>query len=465
MTAFYNSGHFALDRQRGRWYPLIDHPTQLELIKAVPNGIRFPLVPAGRRSGKTERFKRFIVKQAYKRPGMYFAGAPTYGQAKKIFWKDLKDFALTSILSKRPAESDLIIFLDNGSEIHVIGFDNPTRFEGIPWDGGGIDEFANIRPEAWEANIYPALNTVNPLRPDYRAWCWLLGVPDGLNHYYDLCTAAEQGLDPAFKVFHWKSAEILPPDVIATLKRTMSAKQFKQEFEASFETASGRIYEEYSQANHTTSTIAPHEQLLWMHDQNYTPLSSAIGVRRHAKGEAKNKPGGLLYLLDEIVLTSAVSKQSAIEFVERYKNHKNKHVILYGDSAGKAGEKHGHNSDYTDIEAVLKQHGWQVTRRIKAANPGIKDRQNAVRAKIRSADGNLSLFVNPSKAPFCEKGLATVQLKPGSSFQEDQSNQYQHITTAIGYCIEYEWPIRVIKEEKPRVAVPNKNFYNRLGGL
>ena len=423
--------NLALDRQVARWYPLIDHPVQLALVDAVPSGVRFPLVPAGRRSGKTERFKRFLSKQASKVAGQYFAAAPTHDQAKKIFWDDLKAFTLSSIHPKRPSESDRIIFLPNGSEIHVIGLDKPQRIEGVPWKGGGIDEFGDIKPDAWETNIFPALNTVNPLEPDYRPWCWLLGVPEGLNHYYDLCVRAESGADPNFAVFHWKSADILPPDVIAAVKRAMSAKQFRQEFEASFETASGRIYEDYSKANHTTAGIEPHEQLLWMHDQNYTPLSSAVGVRR----------GDDLLLLDEIVLTSAVSKQSAMEFVEKFKDHANKHVLLYGDPAGRAGEKHGHSSDYTDIEDVLRANGWQYTRRVKPAAPAIKDRQNAVRAKICTADGHRSLYVNPIAAPWCDKGLATVQLKEGSAFQEDQSNKYQHITTAIGYCVDREWPV------------------------
>jgi hypothetical protein len=388
-------------------------------------------VPAGRRSGKTERFKRFLVKQANKVPGAYFAAAPTHDQAKKIFWDDLKAFSLSAAHSKRPSESDRIIFLPGGSEIHVIGLDKPQRIEGIPWKGGGIDEFADIKPKAWEANILPALNTVNPLDPEYRAWCWLLGVPDGLNHYYDLCEKANLGIDPNFKVFHWKSAEILPPDVIEAMKRAMSARQFKQEFDASFETAGGRIYEDYGKHNYTDETIQPHEQLLWMHDQNFTPLSSAIGVRR----------GNDLYLLHEIVLTSAVSKQSALEFIEKYKDHQNKHVLIYGDPAGRAGEKHGHRSDYTDIEDVLKSSGWKYTRKVKPAAPSIKDRQNAVRAKILTASGESSLFVNRLTAPWCHKGLSTVQLKEGSTFQEDQANQYQHITTAIGYCIDVEWPV------------------------
>ncbi len=429
-----NTGNLMLDRQLARWYKLKDHPVQLALMAAVPSGIRFPLVPAGRRSGKTERFKRFLVKQATAYSGPYFAAAPTHAQAKKIFWDDLKAFTLSSMHSRRPSESDLIIYLENGSEIHVIGLDKPQRIEGIPWTGGGIDEFADVKPDAWEANILPALNTVNPTMPDYRAWCWLLGVPDGLNHYYDLCQQAETGQDPNFRVFHWKSAEILPPDVMDAMKRAMSPKQFKQEFEASFETASGRIYEDYGKHNQTSATIEPHEQLMWMHDQNFTPLSSAIGVRRNN--------GKDLYLLDEIVLTSAISRQAAVEFVERYKEHKNKHVLIYGDPAGKAGEKHGHASDYTDIEAVLKAAGWRYTRKVKPAHPAIKDRQNAVRAKILTASGESSLFVNPVTAPWCHKGLATVQLQEGSTFQEDQKNQYQHITTAIGYCVDVEWPAK-----------------------
>lgn len=440
MSDAISTGNYALDRQLARWYKLKDHPVQLSLIDAVANGIRFPLVPAGRRSGKTERFKRFLVKQANRVVGMYFAAAPTHAQAKKIFWDDLKKFTLSTTHAKKPSESDLIIYLPNGSEIHVIGLDKPQRIEGIPWTGGGIDEFADVKSESWEANIYPALNTINPTRPDYRAWCWLLGVPDGLNHYYDLCQAAESGVSEQYKVFHWTTEEIFP-EMAAEARKIMSEKQYNQEFKASFETANGKIYEDYSKENYTDEIIQPHEQLHWMHDQNFTPLSSSVAVIR-GKDD--------IYILDEIVLISAVSRQSAMEFVDKFRNHKKKHVKIYGDPAGRAGEKHGHNSDYNDIEDVLKAHGWTYERRVKLAHPAIKDRQNSVRAKIRTADGHRSLFVNPVTAPWSHKGLATVQLQKGSAFQEDQKNQYQHITTAIGYFVDYLYPV----SNKPVLNIP-----------
>jgi hypothetical protein len=440
-------------RELDRWYKLIDHPVQAALVAAVANGVRFPVVPAGRRSGKTERAKRFVAKMAMKNPAeMYFIGAPTRDQVKKIYWNDMKKLCMTSLCAKPPSESDLIIFMDNGTQIQLIGLDRPERIEGVFWSGGVIDEIADIKGEAWEANIRPALDTFNPTRPEYKAWCWLIGVPDGLNHYYEMAQYAENANDPEWECFHWKSSEILPASTIAAAKRQMSAKQYKQEYEADFVGATGRIYEDYCKDNHTSETIQPHEQLMWMHDQNYTPLSSAIGVRRN---EGKD-----LYLLDEIVLTSAVSKQAALEFVEKFKNHHNKNVLIYGDPAGQAGEKHGHASDYTDIEGVLRANGWTFQRKVKAAHPAIKDRQNAVRAKIATADGHISLYVNPITAKWCDKGLATVQLQKGSTFQEDQTNQYQHITTAIGYCIDVEWPI-LFKKEVSVVPLPTANHFNR----
>lgn len=419
---------YATKRELSRWYKLKDHHVQNDLVK---DSVRFKVVPAGRRSGKTERFKRYLVKQAMANPGMpYFAAAPTRDQAKRIFWADLKTLSLSSLHQRPPSETELIIYLPNKSTISVLGLDKPERIEGVFWAGGGIDEFGDLKENAWGEHIAPALDTYNPTMPDYRAWCWLFGVPEGLNHYYDRYQYAKTANDPDWKAYTWFSSDILPESTIEAAKRSLSARQFRQEYEASFETAEGRIYEDYSQENVAAERILEHEELLWCHDQNFTPLSSAIAVIRESK----------VFILDEIVLTSAVSKQLALEFVEKYRSHKNKKVKIYGDPAGRAGEKHGHASDYTEIEKILRDNGWSYQRKIKNAAPAIKDRQNAVRAKICNALGERSLFVNSSSAPWTHKGLATTQLQAGSAFQEDQKNPYQHITTAIGYMIDVEFP-------------------------
>ncbi len=408
------------------------HPVQDRLKTAVERGVRFPVVPAGRRSGKSEIIKRKIAKFAMDRKNagkLFFLAAPTRDQVRRIFWDDMKLMTFSPVHKKRPSESHLTLFMPSGAEIQLIGMDKPERFEGTEWHGGALDEIANIKENAWAENILPALNTVNPTNPDYRAFCYLIGVPEGLTHYYEMAEYAKTANDPNWELFHWVSADILPPDVIEDARRVMSEKQFKQEFEASFETAGGRIYDDYGQDNYTDREIKPHEQLWWCHDQNFTPMSSAVCVN----------DGKAIYILDEIILTSAVSRQTAVEFVEKFKDHKNKHVIIYGDPAGRAGEKHGHASDYIEIEKVLKASGWTFKRKVARKHPAIKNRQNAVRAKIRNAAGEVSLFVNPSKAKYAHKGLSTCQVKEGSTFQEEET-EYQHITTAIGYMIHVEYP-------------------------
>ena len=419
-----------------RWYKLKPLQIQLDLIY---DDVRFKVVPAGRRSGKTERAKRFIIKTALRNPDeTYFVAAPTRDQVKKIYWADIKRLAPESQLLKKPSETELTIFFKNGTTIILIGLDKPERIEGTFWSGGIIDEIADIKPEAWESNIRPALDTFNPSRPDYLAWCWLIGVPDGLNHYYDMYQYAITANDPDWKGYHWKSSEILPKKTIDAAKRQMSKKQYKQEYEASFETATGRIYEDYSSRNHTNETIQEHEQLLWMHDFNYTPMSSAIGVIREINGVKT------IFILDEIILESAVTRQSTIEFLDRYKDHKNKKVIIYGDPAGRAGEKHGHESDYTQMEDELFANGWTFQRKVNKKAPAIKDRQNSVRAMILNGKDEIRLYINPTRARYCDKGLATVQVKKGSTFLEDET-EYQHVTTAIGYFVDYEFGINNIR--------------------
>ncbi len=425
-----------------RWYPLEAHAQQMALVN---DDVRFKLAPCGRRSGKTERAKRHLVKSAMRLPGLYFAAAPTRDQAKRIWWEDLKLMCFAPLLGQRAvSEGELIIRLPNASQIHVIGLDRPERMEGIPWSGGVIDEFGNVHEDAWPLNIMPSLSTKDPRRPDYKPWCWLIGVPEGLNHYYKMCQQAKSGAWADARVYHWLSSLILSADELESRKSSMSAMQYRQEYEASFEGATGRIYEDYEDANTTRERIGPNESLAWMHDFNYTPLSSAIAVER----------AGKLFVLDEITLTSAVAHNTAVEFCERYKAHANRSLRLYGDPAGRAGEKHAQQSNYTAIESYLRSQGWNVERRVKLAAPAIRDRQNAVRAKICNAKGERTLYVNPVTCPVLHDGLSTVQLKEGSAFQDDDTNSAQHITTAVGYWIDREWPVLIDSAVPRRIVTP-----------
>ena len=71
----------------------------------------------------------------------------------------------------------------------------------------------------------------------------------------------------------------------------------------------------------------------------------------------------------------------------------------------------------------------------------IKDGQNAVRAKILNAKGESSLFVNPQRAKWIHDGFTRCRLKDGSTFLEDDSDDHQHIMSAVRYMVDYEFPV------------------------
>ena len=178
-------------------------------------------------SGKTEFAKRFTLLKALKGSSFpnarYFLAAPTRAQAKDIYWADLKKYSPLSLVSDK-SETELFMEYVNGSRIYVRGMDKPERIEGTPWDGGVLDEFANMKSKAWLENVRPAL-------ADRRGWCWLIGVPEGRNHYYDIYKDALADETGEWGVYSWISADILDPDEIAQIKLKYDELTYRQEYE------------------------------------------------------------------------------------------------------------------------------------------------------------------------------------------------------------------------------------------
>ena len=158
----------------------------------------------------------------------------------------------------------------------------------------------------------------------------------------------------------------------------MDPKFYRQEYEGSFETISGRVYADYNNANHTDRVFQPGKDIIWAHDFNYTPLSSAIMQVDEAEAPGESDK---IYMVDEIVLESAVAQNTAAEFVERYAEHKGAMVYIYGDAQGHHGEKHGQQPDYLQIEKVLKQHGFRVQVKATRNYRPIKESQSSLRQR------------------------------------------------------------------------------------
>jgi hypothetical protein len=420
-----------------RWYPLVPHPVQLQLINSKA---RFKICPAARRSGKTERAKRSLVLQALRESSQgkyldyrYFAAAPTRDQAKTIWWSDLKALIPKRFLGGRIRESELVIPLITGAEICVVGLDRAERIEGRSWNGGVIDEIANTKPGIWEANIRPAL-------ADRNGWCWLIGTPEGRGEYYNMYQRAISGEDPEWEGFTWISADILPAKEIESARRSMSEELFQQEYEASWITFKGRAYHPFLATTHCAplkyTRSAP---LILTFDFNYQPGTAAVL-------QEMRLPSGVdgVGVIGEVYIPRHSSTPAVCRrIIQDWGEHPGP-VYVYGDSTGGAGgSSRVQGSDWDLVKAELRPvFGSRLYIKVQT-NPRERARVNAVNFLLKNAAGEIRLMVDPQKAPRVVKDFEGVRLLEGGSGEIDKKSDpmLSHLSDGIGYLCVQEWPV------------------------
>lgn len=423
-----------------RWTPLRRHETQQAYLSSPA---RFNVVPAGRRSGKTELAKRKLVMTAlrgtdFDRP-RYFAAAPTRDQAKRIYWADLKALIPREFVTDI-SETELRIGLVTGSEVWVVGLDKPERMEGTPWDGGVLDEYGNTKAKAWPENVRPALS-------DRTGWCDLIGVPEGRNHYYDLYMAAAD--QPDWSRFTWKSADILPPEEVEAARRELDELTFQQEYEGSFVSFEGRAYYPFSEATHVAAVRAGYDirqPIAICFDFNVAPGVACI-VQEHDFGTA---------VIGEVYIprnsnTPAVCRK----VLQDWGSHEGA-VTCYGDATGGAkGTAAVAGSDWDLVrESFRGAWGGQVRYEVLRANPPERARVNAMNSRLKAGDGTIRLKVDPVHAPHVVRDLEGVTLLEGGSGEIDKKADLSltHISDALGYYVAREFPVHETEVQTTRLV-------------
>lgn len=403
---------------------------------------RFIAIPAGRRSRKTLIGKRKILIKAFENPGFrYFMGAPTEDQARSIFWNDL--LSDTHYFRKSKNATSLTIELLNGAVIKVAGLDKPERIEGRPWDGCLITESANIRPNAWKANVRPAL-------ADRGGFAILEGVPEGLNWFYDKCIDAAGGALPTtvpggvmqenqdskdWIYYSWFSSDVLDMAEIESMRQELDERTFRQEAEASFEGYGGRAY--YNFGNDNLKLIQYRDDIP-VHvgmDFNVNPMTATLS---HIYGDE-------LHQFGEIYLPHSNTPQM-IEELESYgegwsgtgKKIKRGQIIIYPDSTGRAMKSSATRSDI----GLLEKAGFEV--RAKSANPREKDRVMSMNCIMKSAAGKVRYYVNPKTCPKTIRDYNKVGRENDGRIKKDKDAMVgglTHISDGQGYCVYYNFPI------------------------
>jgi hypothetical protein len=130
-----------------RWTP---HPTQQLVLNALFRDLA-PVVfnESGRKWGKTDLICYFLWRRALTIPGGHYYFAPEQKQAKEILWASnrLQTFGPAGYIDGKPNETEMRIWLTNGSFIKVDGSDNFNAYRGIEPHSAVYDEFRDFRPE------------------------------------------------------------------------------------------------------------------------------------------------------------------------------------------------------------------------------------------------------------------------------------------------------------------------------
>jgi hypothetical protein len=384
---------------------------------------RFRVVVAGRRWGKTALSRILMITRARTPNRKIWYVAPTYKMAKQIMWRDLLAAIPRQWIAK-VNETSLAIRLINGTWIELKGADKPDSLRGVGVHFLVLDEFQDMHDEVWKEVLRPTL-------ADTGGDAIFIGTPKAYNYLYELY---KRGQDPDFTDWEsWQFPTITSPFIplseIAAARNDMDPKSFAQEFEASFETMSGRVYYPFDRRRHVQP--APFDEVLplWVGmDFNIDPMSAVLFQYR---------PDGELWAVDEIVLFGSNVQEMCEELERRYWRHQ-KRIVIYPDPAG-GQRQHARGESSLDI---LRQHQFRNLK-YRRKHPAVDDRVNAVNRMLMAADGTVRMRIDPR----CKRLIQSLEqtiYEPGSR-EVDKTGGTEHSADAAGYCIELEFPVRTVQ--------------------
>ena len=386
---------------------------------------RFKVVIGGRRMGKTFLAIREMCYQARQPNKLIWYVTSSYRAAKMIAFKELKQRLLDLNWVRKINESELSVTLKNNTQIALKGADNFQSLRGIKLSYCVIDEASQVQSDAYFEVIRPAL-------ADSQGSVLFISTPLGKNNWtFDLFNKEKE--DPV----NWKSWQFttlqggfVSEEEVEQARQDMSEKQFNQEFNATFESFGDQVAWAFNRDQNIKEL--PNADLRTIYvgmDFNVAPINAAIMVRE----------GEDLYIIDEIQMYSSNTNELAEEIKRRYPTSK---VFVYPDPSGVARKTsaNGH-TDFT----ILQNAGFNV--KAPRRHDPVRDRINALNARLRSADSKNHLFVS-KRCKYSIESLEKYSFKPGTQVPNKDSG-FDHMFDAISYCVAFIFPLQ--RNQEPYV--------------
>lgn len=182
---------------------------------------------------------------------------------------------------------------------------------------------------------------------------------------------------------------------------------------------------------------------------------------------------GVLYVLDEVVMDPANIPAMTTQFRNAYSNWVND-IYVYGDATGTHRTPQTSQTDYDAFLLGMRTHAANVVMKVPAANPPVKDRLNAVNAKLRTTEGGrVEVHIHP-RCKYLIGDFAEVVLEKGGANvhktwkPDDPYHNRTHASDGIGYLIAREWPIIkevLAKKRFRRQKTPARRYQRIIGAV
>jgi phage terminase large subunit len=379
--------------------------------------------------------------------------------------------------------SDMAFRLANGAEILCRSLDSYDFLRGVELGWFYLDELRDTRFEAWQV-VKGRLRSQNVDAREGR----VTSSPNGYDWIYeefirkprDLATAAAYANHEAFFA-RTADNKHLPRDYVAALLASYDPLLAAQELDGRFlNVAQGRVYPAFDRAVHLDSTIEldPRLPVCLALDFNVTPMTAVIAqigrgaepfappmgpirpigpmgpMRQMGPMGREETAGAFIRVIDELWLLHSSTAAMCEAFGEwladqekrgfrlsvfGYRGPENRQpktdnrpsvpLLIYGDAAGLARSTVG-KSDY----AIIQDFFPEAELCVGTANPGRRDRYNAVNAALCDARGAVRLRIHPRCRHLVEDLERTVY-QPDSNEPDTRDPLRGHISDALGYLV------------------------------
>lgn len=205
----------------------------MPLWSALESGVKRAVAIWHRRAGKDTLSVNWTVREALRRPGLYWHILPTLTQGRKIVWNGMSkegrsflDYFPPEVILRR-REDEMTIWLEGGSIWQVVGTEDVDRLVGANPVGVVFSEYSLQDPRAW--------SFIRPILAENGGWALFIFTPRGRNHGYKLLQQARKDPDWFAEVLTVEDTHAIPAEAIEAERRGMPKELFQQEYFCSFD--------------------------------------------------------------------------------------------------------------------------------------------------------------------------------------------------------------------------------------